>query len=73
MVLIACVVNILTRPSCLAPAKAHWGWTSVPALRAYTAAANGDVGMTPHVKLNVQIPAECMARDFFFFNQLLLN
>jgi len=31
-------------------------------------AVDGGVGMTPHVKLNVQMPADCSARVFFFFN-----
>jgi len=34
--------------------------------RQFTQAANAGVGMTPHVKLNVQIPADCTARAFFF-------
>jgi len=33
-----------------------------------TRALYSGVGMTPHVKINVQIPADCTARAFFFFN-----
>ena len=36
--------------------------------RHFAPAHAAGVGMTPHVKINVQIPADCTARAFFFFN-----